>query len=130
MILDASAVIAVVNGEDDAEEYAEILLAESSLSISAATLLEANMVMRRSDNPVMHRLVDDLIESLGVDVVPFDRDQATVAVHAFDRFGKGSGHKAKLNFGDCMVYALADSLDEPLLFKGSDFSKTDLKSAL
>ncbi len=130
MIVDASAVIAVVNGEDDAEEYAEILLTASSLNISAATLLEANMVMRRSENPVMHRLVDDLIESLGVAIVPFDGDQARMAIHAFDRYGKGSGHKAKLNFGDCMVFALAKSLDEPLLFKGSDFSKTDLQSAL
>jgi ribonuclease VapC len=130
VIVDASAVIAVVNGEDDAEEYAEILLTASSLNISAATLLEANMVMRRSENPVMHRLVDDLIESLGVAIVPFDGDQARMAIHAFDRYGKGSGHKAKLNFGDCMVFALAKSLDEPLLFKGSDFSKTDLQSAL
>lgn len=130
MILDASAIVAVVNGEDDAEKYAEIMLTQSSLSISAAALLEANMVMRRSDNPVMHRLVDDLIESLGVEIVPFDAEQARIALHAFDRFGKGSGHKAKLNFGDCMVYALANSLDEPLLFKGSDFSKTDLKSAI
>lgn len=129
MILDASVVIAVVNGEEDAEEYADILLAEGSLSISAATLLEANMVVRRSENPVMHRLVDDLIDSLGVDIVPFDEAQSRIAVHAFDRYGKGSGHKAQLNFGDCMVYALADSLDEPLLYKGNDFSKTDLKSA-
>lgn len=130
MILDTSAVIAIVNGEDEAEEFAEILLAEGSLSISAATQLESNLVMRRSDNPVMHRLVDDLVESLDVEIVPFDAGQARIAIHAFDRFGKGSGSKAKLNFGDCMVYALATQLNEPLLYKGNDFKHTDLRSAL
>ena len=74
------------------------------------------------------RDVDDFIEDVGIKVVPFDRDQAEVAREAFRRFGKGR-HRARLNFGDCFVYALSKTLDAPILFKGNDFSLTDLKRA-
>jgi len=76
------------------------------------------------------RRFDALCERIGMVVIPFDEQQARIAREAYRDFGKGSGHPARLNFGDCLAYALAKAMDEPLLYKGSDFSHTDVRSAL
>lgn len=105
------------------------VLTSHSRSISAATLLEASMVF---EGRVGHRgaaELDQLIASLGIAVIPFTQSQAALAREAFRRFGKGR-HPARLNFGDCIAYALAKERGEPLLFKGDDFSQTDIEAAI
>jgi ribonuclease VapC len=97
--------------------------------VSAATYLEASMVMEAYSGIHGGRDIDDLIEDVGIRIVPVDQAQARIAREAFRRFGKGR-HRAMLNFGDCFVYALAKALDAPLLFKGNDFVLTDVKHAL
>ncbi len=98
--------------------------------ISAANVLESMQVaLTKLGESGRHRVEILLVES-GIDIAAFDQEQLGFAIDAFIRFGRGSGHPAKLNFGDCMAYALAKSLDAPLLFKGDDFAKTDIRSAL
>lgn len=130
MIVDSSAIIAILTGEDDAETFADLINAEDDVAISAVTYVECAMVMSRFDDPVMRGLVDELIREEGIEVVAFDHAQGLIAVRAFSDFGKGSGHGAGLNFGDCMSYALAKVRRQPLLFKGDDFAQTDLMSAM
>ena len=83
-----------------------------------------------SRDPVARRRFDDLLREAGISVEPVTEEQARLAREAYRDFGRGSGHPAKLNFGDCFAYALAKAMDEPLLFKGEDFSRTDVASAL
>lgn len=94
--------------------------------MSAASYLEVSIVIDRANDPVASRRVDDLIQYLGMTIEPFDASQATIARDAYRDFGRGSGHPAGLNFGDCITYALARSKRERLLFKGADFAHTDL----
>ena len=126
MIIDSSVVAAVCLGEDDAAIYRDVLELAGDLRMSAATYLEAAIVLdaRRSGS------IDAFVQGLGVDVVPVDKQQADLARLAYRTFGRGSGHPASLNFGDCFAYALARTFDEPLLFKGGDFSRTDVRPAL
>ena len=124
MIIDSSAVIAWVKNEPDGPALAAALTAAELPRISAATLLESCIVAGRT----RHVDVDDLLA--GVEVVPFDARQALVARDAYLRYGKGSGSPARLNLGDCFSYALATVTGEPLLFKGDDFTHTDVTPAL
>jgi ribonuclease VapC len=125
MIVDTSALIVLLRNEPEADAFTDLLLSADETRISAGTLLETHIVASA------HRAGDDLAEILelvNAEVVPFDARQADLAVQAFTKFGKGR-HPAALNFGDCFAYALARAFDEPLLFKGNDFSRTDVRVA-
>ncbi|MFZ4507234.1 MAG: type II toxin-antitoxin system VapC family toxin [Fimbriimonas sp.] len=130
MIVDSSALIAVVSGEEDGARIHEVLLNHlGRVRMSAATLLETQIVVDRRDDPVLARRLDQLIETYAIEVVPFTEDLAKISRGAYRDFGKGSGHRAQLNFGDCISYALAAHSGEPLLCKGNDFAHTDLALA-
>jgi ribonuclease VapC len=128
MIVDSSALMAVVLREDDAPDLLAILRARPG-RISAATLVEVGLVAEMKDRRLTSE-VDTLIADLELVVEPFTQRQAAIARHAHRRYGRGSGSPAKLNFGDCLTYALAIDLGEELLFKGDDFSHTDVIPAL
>lgn len=98
--------------------------------MSAGTYLEAGIVVDGSRDPVLGRRLDELIETARIDVVPVTEAQVKIARAAYRDFGKGNGHPAKLDFGDCFSYALAHDAGEPLLFKGDDFSHTDIVQAV
>ncbi len=133
MILDTSALIAILRFEAEAPEFARIIAskAESAAQprISAVSYVEAGAVIDGSKDPIASRRFDELIEEAQIAIEPVTEAQARIARQAYRDFGKTSGHPAKLNFGDCFSYALAKSKGEPLLFKGKDFSRTDVKSA-
>lgn len=129
MILDSSALIAILRDEDDAERFAIAIEAARTVRISAATYVEVGAVIDRAGDPVASRRVDDLLDVAGAIVEPVTIEQAGLARAACRDFGKGSGHAADLNFGDCFSYALAKSVGEPLLFKGDDFGHTDVQPA-
>ncbi len=128
MILDTSAVVAMLLGEAEAERFAAVADAAEHRAISAASLLEASII---ADNrsAVAAAEFDRLIARLDVEIVPFTAAQARLARAAHARFGKGR-HPAGLNLGDCFAYALAAERGEALLFKGEDFARTDVKAAL
>ena len=107
---------------------ARILTAEAP-KISAATLLECAIVVDRLHDPAVSRRLDDLVEALGLQVVAVSPDHVAIGRAAYRDYGKGSGHPAGLNHGDCFSYALARETGEPLLFKGDDFIHTDLTPA-
>jgi len=130
VIVDASALITVVLEESGFETYLETLLRSPVNRMSAATFLEAAIVVDRLPNPRASVRFDELISDLGIIVEPVTAHQATTAREAHRRFGRGSGHPAKLNFGDCFAYALAKDLEEPLLFVGQDFIHTDVRRDL
>ena len=98
--------------------------------ISAANLLEAATVVDGPRDPIASRRFDDLVSELGLGVEPVTPEQVVIARAAYRDFGRGSGHPAALNFGDCFAYALAKTTGEPLLFKGDDFGHTDIRAAL
>lgn len=130
MIIDTSAIIAILRSESGAAELATAIETASTRRMSAVTYVEAAVVMDNLKDPVVSRRFDDFIKEAQVVIEEVTREQAQLAREAFRDFGKGSGHPAKLNFGDCFSYALAKSVSEPLLFKGNDFVYTDIKSAL
>jgi ribonuclease VapC len=130
VIIDTSALIAILRAEDDAEEIAHAIERAQVRRISAANYLETAVVIDASHDPIASRRFDELVDVAELRVEPVTHDQARIARDAYRDFGKGSGHKAGLNFGDCFAYALAKSTGEPLLFKGNDFSHTDLTPAL
>lgn len=128
MIIDTSALVAILDQEPEAERIAHALAADPEPMLSAANLVEAGIVMqaRRGDDGA--RDLDLLLAKLKVEIVPFTARQADVARKAFRRYGRGR-HNAKLNFGDCLAYALAKDASAPLLFKGDDFVRTDVMVA-
>jgi ribonuclease VapC len=130
VIVDASALITVVLEESGFETYLETLLRSPVNRMSAATFLEAPIVVDRLPNPRASVRFNELISDLGIIIEPVTAHQATTAREAHQRFGRGSGHPAQLNFGDCFAYALAKNLDEPLLFIGQDFVHTDVRRVL
>ncbi len=130
MILDASAVIAVLRNESEAAAYAKAIAEAESRRISAVNYAEAAIVIDSSHDPIASRKFDEFLRVAKLVVEPVTERQARIAREAYRDFGKGSGHPAGLNFGDCFAYALAKSANEPLLFKGQDFSKTDIASGL
>ncbi len=133
MILDTSALIAILRFEAEAPEFARLIenAAKSAAQprVSAVRYVEAGAVIDGSKDPVASRRFDELIEEAQIAIEPVTEAQARIARQAYRDFGKTSGHSAKLNFGDCFSYALAKSTGEPLLFKGRDLSRTDVKSA-
>jgi len=124
VIADSSALVAILHGEPEEEQFKEAI-ARHDTKVSAVTALEAAIVLQ----PPRHRMLDELLGDAEISVVPFDATQARIAREAYARFGKGSGSKAGLNFGDCVTYALAKVTGEPLLFKGDDFTHTDVTPA-
>ena len=126
MVLDTSAVLAILFGEPEAEEFARNLADADTRLMSAFSLLEASVVVMAKKGEAAVRELDLLLHTANVDVVPFDADQSALARSAYEKFGKGR-HVARLNLGDCCSYALARTSNEPLLFKGNDFSKTDIR---
>lgn len=129
MIVDSSALIAIIEREEDADALSDILLATPTPRISAANWFEAAMVAEGRGGAAGALAFDDLVEAAGLQVEAVSPEQARLARDAWRIWGKRN-HVARLNFGDCFAYALARSRGEPLLFKGDDFSKTDIKAAL
>lgn len=130
MIVDSSALIAIILDESDADLYTDALGTVTTPRISAATYVEAGVVADGGQDPVTTRMFDNLISRGGFVIEPFTAEQTKIARTAYRDFGRGSGHPARLNFGDCMSYALAKALDQPLLYKGDDFGHTDVESVL
>ncbi len=129
MIIDTSALIAILRDEPDARRYAEAIEMATERRISAATYVELAAVIDGGRDPVASRRFDELLDAARIAIEPVTEAQARIAREAYRDFGKGSGHAAGLNFGDCFAYALAKTADEPLLFKGDDFSRTDITAA-
>jgi ribonuclease VapC len=130
MIIDTSAVIAILRAEPDAATYATAIEQATVRRLSAANFVEAAAVIDGSREPVASRKLDDLLAEAEISIAPVTAAQAHLARSAYRDFGKGSGHPARLNFGDCFAYALAKESGEPLLFKGDDFTHTDVAAAV
>jgi ribonuclease VapC len=130
MIVDTSAVLTILKREYGWEAFSHSLEASNQSFMSAATYFEASILVDRWKNGVLSRRYDELIDQAHIVLEPVTAEQARVARQAYRDFGKGSGHAAQLNFGDCFSYALAREKREPILFRGHDFVHTDLRSAL
>ena len=129
IVIDSSALVAILRDEPERRPFLDAIVDHGEPRMSAATYVEASMVMELRRGDRAGREVDIFMEEVGITIEPVDEAQARIAREAFRRFGKGH-HRAALNFGDCFVYALAKTLDAPVLFKGNDFAATDLKRAL
>ena len=129
MIIDSSALVAILRGEPEQGAFAEAIARSGGARLSAASYLETAIVIDRARDPVVSRALDPFLATNGIDVEPVTPAQARIAREAYRDFGKGSGHPAQLNFGDCFSYALAAELGEAILFKGEDFGHTDLEAA-
>ena len=129
MVIDTSALLAIMGDEPERRSFNELIKEATNTYISAASLLEARIVLfaRSGENAVL--ALDAFLLKSGTTVVEVSPHIADIAFDAYRRFGKGSGHGAALNYGDCFSYSLARHLDAPLLFKGHDFSQTDIPSA-
>jgi ribonuclease VapC len=127
MIVDASAVLAIVFGEPDAGTFAEALGRRDAKKMSVVNFLEAAIRIDSLNDPETARRLDEVLDAARVEIVPATTSQARLARAAYRTFGKG---RRGLNFGDCFAYALARESGEPLLYKGGDFAATDIVSAL
>ncbi len=130
MVIDSSAIVAMMSGEPERAVYVRTCLSQERIRLSAAGYLEVAIVIDRRDDAVLSGLFDRMLEDLGISVEPVTVTHARLARQAHRRFGRGSGHPARLNYGDCFAYALAIDTGEPLLFKGDDFARTDVVRAL
>ncbi|GGC61994.1 type II toxin-antitoxin system VapC family toxin [Chelatococcus reniformis] len=130
VVVDASALVAILLKDAEAARLQDALLAASRLTISAFNLFEAHTVLLRSAEPTLTEDLAELVDGLAIAPASFDRRQSELAFSAYRRFGHGSGHPARLNLGDCAAYALAMTLEAPLLFKGAGLSRTDVEPAL
>jgi ribonuclease VapC len=130
VIVDSSALVAIVRQEPEADSYDAAIVASSSARLSAATYLETSIVIDGGGDPVASRGLDRYLEVMRIGIAPLTEHQARIARQAYRDFGRGSGHPARLNFGDCFAYALAVDTGEPLLFKGEDFVHTDVTPAV
>lgn len=130
MILDASAVLALIFDEHDSPRFADAMADATDLRIAAPSWFEAAMAVDRRGDVVARARFEDLITRFSLRVEPFTAEHATLARQAWRDYGRGSGHPAKLNFGDCLAYGFAKGEREPLLFKGNDFVHTGAEPAL
>lgn len=128
MIVDSSAVLAILFGEADARRHASAIMAAYPCRMSVANVLEASIALERRGGATAAHDLDALLERAEIELVPVTVEHLEAARRAWRRFGKGN-HPAALNFGDCFAYALARATGEPLLFKGGDFSQTDIEAA-
>jgi ribonuclease VapC len=129
MIIDTSAIFALIAGEPDAPRFRPAILAADSVPISAISLLEVRTVLHGRLGTASVQHFEAWLAETGATVLPFDREQADAAFDAFRQYGKGQGQPAQLNIGDCASYAAAKTRGEALLFKGNDFARTDIASA-
>lgn len=126
MVVDSSALLAILLAEAERERLTNLILEAETRAISAANVLETGIVLESRRGEIAGREFDLFLNQAGFDVMPVDAEQVEIARLAWRRYGKGR-HPAALNFGDCFAYALAKVLDEPLLAKGTDFAKTDMQ---
>ena len=129
MVLDTSAIAAILFAEDEAERFSEAIEDDPLRLISAGTALECSLVIESKLGEAGGRELDLLLLRAGIETIPFNTEQLAIARQTYRDFGKGR-HPAGLNYGDCFSFALSKASGEPLLFKGSDFAKTDIRSAL
>jgi len=129
MIVDTSALVAILRHETERMVFAKTLNDANSLFMSAGAYLELSIVIDSRRDPVLSREIDEVIARFNIQIEPVTAEQAKIARQAYRDYGRGSGHPANLNFGDCFTYALARDKREPLLYKGDDFVHTDLRSA-
>ena len=132
ILVDSSAVIAILRQEDGAEDYARNIAADDDPVMSAANLVETSIVprgLKKIAPETAERWLDDFMKAAGIRIEPVTPDQAQAARSAHLKFGKGTGHGAALSYGDCFAYALAKTMDAPLLCKGNDFPLTDVSIA-
>ncbi len=129
MIVDSSAVLAVLNRESDSARYESAIAQAALCRISVASLLETAIVVESRGGAEAGRELDAFLERAGIEAAPVTTEQLAAARRAWRRFGRGN-HPAALNFGDCFAYALAEVTNEPLLYKGADFSRTDIAPAV
>lgn len=125
MVIDSSALLAILQDEPERRMFIEAIEAADTRSLSVVSLVETALVLESRRGPEAGRALDAFIAKAGIELVPVDAEQAAMARSAFARFGKGR-HPAGLNFGDCFAYALAKISGDSLLFKGNDFSRTDI----
>jgi ribonuclease VapC len=130
MIIDTSAIIAILRDEPEAASYARAIADATDKRVSAVNFVESAVVIDASRDPIATRQFDEFVREANISIESVTKIQAQIARDAYRDFGRGSGHPAKLNFGDCFAYALAKAFGEPLLFKGGDFVHTDIVSAL
>jgi len=129
IVLDTSAIVAILSDEPERRAFNEIIERMTVRCLSAASLLETKMVLFARFGPQASNAVDAFILHAAIRIEPVGAETAEIAFDAFRRFGRGSGHPAKLNYGDCFSYALAREKRAPLLFKGGDFGHTDIEPA-
>lgn len=130
MIIDTSALLAILRAEPEALTTAQAIEQATVRRLSTGTFLEAAIVIDASRDPVASRRFDELLSVASIMIEPVTAEQARIGRDAYRDFGRGSGHPAQLNVGDCFAYALAKATGEPLLFKGHDFTQTDVRSVL
>lgn len=130
MIVDASALLAIINKEPERSTFIDALDAAESRAMSVVNHFEVAIKVDRDPDPIIARRFAELIDEGDIEIAPVSVEQAVIARAAYRDFGKGSGHKAQLNLGDCFAYALATVTKKPLLYKGNDFVHTDIRSAV
>lgn len=129
MVIDSSAVVAILFDEPEAEALLSQIAVADICRLSAASLVEIGIVLRRDGVTQRRAAFDEMLRLFSIRIEPVTEEQAYLALDAYARFGKGGGHPASLNYGDCFSYALAKQFGEPLLFKGADFTRTDIEAA-
>jgi ribonuclease VapC len=129
VIIDSSAILAIILRELDGRRYLRAILADHPRRMSVSNWLEATMVVDRRGNALAINRLENFMQRAKVELMPVSLAQATIARRAWQMFGRGV-HPARLNYGDCFAYALAKETSEPLLFKGNDFAQTDIEPAL
>jgi len=128
MVIDSSAFVAIYQVEPEREAFEQALVGARGLAMGGSAYLETVMVLSRYSGS--RNWFDTYVAGYDIRILPLDEPIARLAADAFERYGRGRGHAARLNFGDCLSYAVAKSLDAPLLYKGGDFASTDVASAL
>jgi ribonuclease VapC len=130
VIVDASALLAIVLSEPERDRFLEIADSAGNLTMSVINVVEAGIKVDRDADPRRAAAFDKILAELAIGIAPVTVEQGHLARHAHKTFGRGSGHPARLNLGDCFAYALARTRREPLLFKGNDFARTDIEAAV
>ena len=130
MIVDSSAILAILFGEPEEDDFRRAIERAGLSRMSAANWLETSLRVDSRNSPLASHVLDDFMAVSGIEIVAVSFAQAKTARQAFRVYGKGMGHPAQLNFGDCFAYALAKETGEPLLYKGDDFRHTDIDAAL
>lgn len=130
MIVDASALLAIILLEPERDRFLDLLDSHGKLSMFVVNFVEVAIKVDKDPDPRRARGFDEIVTSFGIEIAAIGLEQGRLARRAHLDFGRGSGHPARLNLGDCFAYALAKARGEPLLFKGEDFTKTDIEAAV